>query len=176
MQQHGSERGKASRGSDNADQQDYHQITIEQPVHHDSSEAPVKWALVERLIVLALGAREVSEGAQAGQSLRAHCERARAARPSGKARAGIVQLAAQLSPLDNDAFSRAVEARARWRAQRSAADRRRTRGRRVAPLFAPAMGLKKEQGERGRRRADLARFSSARHGEQMQLMRVIRGQ
>ena len=145
MQQHGSERGKASRGSDNADQQDYHQITIEQPVHHDSSEAPVKWALVERLIVLALGAREVSEGAQAGQSLRAHCERARAAR-------------------------------ARWRAQRSAADRRRTRGRRVAPLFAPAMGLKKEQGERGRRRADLARFSAARHGEQMQLMRVIRGQ
>jgi hypothetical protein len=44
------------------------------------------------------------------------------------------------------------------------------------PLFAPAMGLKKEQGERGRRRADLARFSPARHGEQMQVMRVIRGQ
>jgi hypothetical protein len=42
VQQHGSERGKASRGSDNADQQDYHQITIEQPVHHHSSEAPVK--------------------------------------------------------------------------------------------------------------------------------------
>ena len=88
MQQHGSERDKASRGSDNADQQDYHQIMIEQPVHHDGSEAPVKWALVERLIVLALGAREVSEGAQAGQSLRAHCERACAARASGKARGG----------------------------------------------------------------------------------------
>jgi hypothetical protein len=43
-------------------------------------------------------------------------------------------------------------------------------------LFAPAMGLKKEQGERGRRRADLARLSAARHGEQMQVMRVIRGQ
>ena len=85
MQQHGSERGKASRGSDNADQQDYHQITIEQPVHHDGSEGLVKWALVERLIGLALGAREVNAG---GQSLRAHCERARAARASGKARRG----------------------------------------------------------------------------------------
>jgi hypothetical protein len=38
------------------------------------------------------------------------------------------------------------------------------------------MGLKKGQGERGRRRAGLARFSAARHGEQMQVMRVIRGQ
>jgi hypothetical protein len=66
VQQHGSERDKASRGSDNADQQDYHKITIEQPVHHDGSEALVKWALVERLIGLALGARQVSEGAQAG--------------------------------------------------------------------------------------------------------------
>jgi len=42
-------------------------------VHHDGSEALVKWALVERLIGLALGAREVNAG---GQSLRAHCERA----------------------------------------------------------------------------------------------------
>src|SRR5262249_49071024 len=135
--QHSSEHDKASRGSDNADQQDYHQITIEQPVHHDGSEALVKWALVERLIGLALGAYEVNAG---GQSLRAHCERG----------AGIVQLAAQLSPLGHDAFPREVEARARWRAHEV--------------LFAPAMGLKKEQGERGRRRADLARLSAARHG------------
>ena len=59
MHQQGSERDKASRGSDNADQQDYHQITIEQPVHHDGSEALEKWALVERQIGLALDAREV---------------------------------------------------------------------------------------------------------------------
>ena len=89
---------------------------------------------------------------------------------AAKLGAGIVQLTAQLSPLGHDAFPRAVEARARWRAQRGAADRRRNRGRRVAPLFAPAMGLKKERGERGRRRAGLARFSAARHGEQMQVM------
>jgi hypothetical protein len=68
VQQQGSERDKASRGSDNADQQDYDQITIEQPVHHDGSEALEKWVLVERLIGLALGAREVNAGEQ---SLRA---------------------------------------------------------------------------------------------------------
>ena len=56
-----------------------------QQVPQHSSEQLVKWALVERLIGLALGAREVNAG---GQSLRAHCERG----------AGIVQLAAQLSP------------------------------------------------------------------------------
>jgi hypothetical protein len=158
VQQHGSERDKASRGSDNADQQDYHQITIEQPVHHDGSEALVKWALVERLIGLALGAREVSEGAQAGNLFALIASARVQLAQAAKLGAGIVQLAAQLSPLGHDAFPRAVEARARWRAQRGAADRRRTRGRQVAPLFAPAMGLKKEQGERGRRRADLARF------------------
>src|SRR5262245_59676131 len=119
---HSSEHDKATRGSDNADQQDYHQITIEQPVHHDGSEALVKWALVERLIGLAPGAHEVNAG---GQSLRAHCERG----------AGIVQLAAQLSPLGHDAFSSEVEARARWRAQ--------------VVMFGPAMGLTKEKGERG---------------------------
>jgi hypothetical protein len=82
-------------------------FVIAPPVHHDGSEALVKWALVERLIGLALGAHEVNAG---GQSLRAHCERG----------AGIVQLAAQLSPLGHDAFPREVEARARWRAQRGA--------------------------------------------------------
>jgi hypothetical protein len=98
VQQLGSERDKASRGSDNVDQQDYHQITIEQPVHHDGSEALVKWALVERLIGLAPGAREVSEGAQAG-NLFALIASARAQlAQAAKLGAGIVQLAAQLSP------------------------------------------------------------------------------
>src|SRR5262249_32248581 len=131
--QHSSEHDKASRGSDNADQQDYHQITIEQPVHHDGSEALVKWALVERLIGLALGAHEVNAG---GQSLRAHCERG----------AGIVQLAAHLS------HSAMMLSRVRSKLAHD--------GVRNEVLFAPAMGLKKEQGERGRRRADLARLSA----------------
>jgi hypothetical protein len=145
-------------------------------VHHDGSEALVKWALVERLIGLALGARQVSEGVQAGNLFALIASARVQLAQAAKLGAGIVQLAAQLSPLGHDAFPLAVEARARWRAQRGAADRRRTRGRRVAPLFAPAMGLKKEQGGRGRRRAGLARFSAARHGKQMQVMRVIRGQ
>ena len=54
-------------------------------------------------------AREVNAG---GQSLPAHCERARAARARAKLGADIVQLAAQLSPLSHDAFPRVAEAHA----------------------------------------------------------------
>jgi hypothetical protein len=102
--QHGSERDKASRGGDNADQQDYHQITIEQPVHHDGSEALVKWALVERLIGLALGARELAKARRrpiSSRSLRvrACCSRKRQspARVSSNSRRSSAHSAMMLS-------------------------------------------------------------------------------
>jgi hypothetical protein len=68
-------------------------------VHHDGSEALVKWALVERLIGLALGARQVSEGVQAGNLFALIASARVQLAQAAKLGAGIVQLAAQLSPL-----------------------------------------------------------------------------